>query len=144
MWHPRSDPGDLTEILRTIPDVSGGQLYQELTSSTGCSWTDCWEARVARTYLVPCDRQASVVMALDSALTGRGFWPARPWVKDQDPVTEWDSGFVEANVTTHKIWARFGTDSADKGYINVGSSVSPADVAAGCSIYLVLSLSSSG
>ena len=143
LWHPRSDPGDLAAILRTVPDVPGGKLYQESTSNTGCSWTDCREARVARTYLVSCDQQESVVTALDSALISRGFLPARPWVSDEDPITEWDSGFIEAEVTSHKIWATFGTDPAGD-YTDEGSSVSPADVAAGCSIYLVLSVSKAG
>src|SRR5436190_11804673 len=51
---PHEDRKDLAALVAHAPEVPGGRLYWDDRVHTGCSWTDCPEARLQRRYLVPC------------------------------------------------------------------------------------------
>ena len=115
-----------------MPD---GELYSEDARDTRCGWVDCPNARLARVYTIPCERTDRAAEALASALTARRFPQPTRLTGEYIAGQAWDVSFVPAEVTTHKVWARFDIVGAGDRY----DSRPP-----GCSISYVLSVARAG
>ena len=138
---PHVHRGDLVALVARAPQVPGGRLYWEDRMETGCTWTDCPEARLQRRYLIPCDQTETFAARLGRELESLGFPRSRRLVFFDGSSNEWDAGFVAADVTHGKIWADYSTSQGAEVPKSMYPDVSYSEVKSGCTIVWTLSVS---
>jgi hypothetical protein len=141
---PHRESRDLAALESLAPDVPGGRLYWDQRTQTGCSWTDCTEARLQRRYVVPCTEVDQYATRLGQQLERRGFPASRRLDFGEYNVEgseEWDSGFVPADVSGGKAWADYFIFGPGVAVVpSMFPEVSDAEIATGCTLGWTLSV----
>jgi hypothetical protein len=135
---PHVHHADLVALRAHAPDVPGGRLYWEDASETGCSWVDCPEARLQRSYLIPCSETTGFTERLGQELERRGFAPPQ-LLTFFGGETAWRS-IVSAPVTHGAIGVEYDTTVGTAQPVSMFSNVPIGEVRAACSLTWTLSL----